>query len=286
MGDMSDVPRGTDGSEGPAARFDLAGRAALVTGGSGIIGQRLCRGLLEAGAAVAIVDVRAAETRELADELTVSTGGRALAIAADVREPAQVASMVAEVEAELGPLRILVNNAASKSADPAAFFASYEDYDLETWRQVTAVNLDGMFLVSQAAGRAMLAHGRGGSIVQTASIYGLVAADQRIYAGSEYEGRTINTPAVYAATKAAVIGLTRHLAAYWAERGIRVNAIAPGGVASGQNPTFQRNYSARVPMGRMACAEEMVGAVLFLASDASSYVTGQTIVVDGGLSAW
>jgi NAD(P)-dependent dehydrogenase (short-subunit alcohol dehydrogenase family) len=286
MNDMSDKARGADGSRSFAARFDLAGRAAVVTGGSGIIGRRLCRGLLEAGATVAIVDVRAAETRELADELCTATGGRALAIAADVREPAQVTSMVAEVEAELGPLRILVNNAASKSADPAAFFASYEDYDLETWRQVTAVNLDGMFLVSQAAGRAMLAHGRGGSIVQTASIYGLVAADQRIYAGSEYEGRTINTPAVYAATKAAVIGLTRHLAAYWAERGIRVNAIAPGGVASGQNPTFQRNYSARVPMGRMACAEEMVGAVLFLASDASSYVTGQTIVVDGGLSAW
>lgn len=267
-------------------RFDLSGRAAVVTGGSGILGRRLCRGLLEAGAAVAVVDVRGEEARELAAELGAATGGRALGLAVDVREPAAVRAMVERVEDELGPLRILVNNAASKSDDAAAFFAPYEEYTLDTWRQVTAVNLDGMFLVSQAAGRAMLAHGLGGSIVQTASIYGLVAPDQRIYAGSEYEGRAINTPAVYAATKAAVIGLTRHLATYWADRGIRVNAVAPGGVASGQNETFRRNYAARVPMGRMAEAEEMVGPVLFLASDAASYVTGQVLAVDGGLSAW
>jgi NAD(P)-dependent dehydrogenase (short-subunit alcohol dehydrogenase family) len=132
----------------------------------------------------------------------------------------------------------------------------------------------------------MLAHGLGGSIVQTSSIYGLVAADPRIYEGSEYLGRPINTPAVYAASKAAVVGLTRHLAAHWGGRGIRVNAVAPGGVASGQNETFQRRYSALVPMGRMAEAEEVVGAVLFLASDASSYVTGQTLAVDGGWTAW
>ena len=269
-----------------ACSFDLSGRTAAVTGGSGILGRRMCRGLLDAGASVAVVDVRGDEARALAEELSAATGGRALGFAADVREPAQVAAVIARVEADLGPLRILVNNAATKGTDMAAFFAPYEEYELETWRQVTAVNLDGMFLASQAAGRVMRAHGLGGTIIQTSSIYGLVAPDQRIYAGSEYEGRAINTPAVYAATKAAVVGLTRHLAAYWAEIGIRVNAIAPGGVASGQNETFQRKYAARVPMGRMAEADDMVGAVLFLASDASSYITGQVLAIDGGLSAW
>jgi NAD(P)-dependent dehydrogenase (short-subunit alcohol dehydrogenase family) len=132
----------------------------------------------------------------------------------------------------------------------------------------------------------MVAQGRGGSIIQTGSIYGARAADPRIYQGSSYLGRPINTPAVYAASKAGVAGLSRHLAAYWAGAGIRVNTLVPGGVASGQNEEFQRRYADRVPLGRMARAEEMVGALVFLASDASSYVTGQEIVVDGGLSAW
>lgn len=266
--------------------FDLSGRAAVVTGGCGILGRRFCRGLAEAGASVAVVDLGEAEPARCAAELAAATGRRTLGIAADVRDPAAVAAMVEQVEDELGPLRILVNNAATKSSDPAAFFAPYESFRLETWREVTAVNLDAMFLVSQAAGRAMLAHRRGGSVIQTSSIYGVVAPDPRIYEGSEYEGRAINTPAVYAATKAAVVGLTRYLATYWAERGIRVNALAPGGVASGQNAEFRERYSARVPMGRMAEPDELVGAVLFLASDASSYVTGQTLVVDGGLTAW
>ena len=127
---------------------------------------------------------------------------------------------------------------------------------------------------------------RSGSIIQTASIYGLVGADQRIYQGSYYLEREINTPAVYTASKAGVIGLTKHLAALWGEHGVRLNALCPGGVESGQNDVFQKKYSARVPMGRMAKEIDIVGPMLFLASDASSYMTGQTLFVDGGLSAW
>jgi NAD(P)-dependent dehydrogenase (short-subunit alcohol dehydrogenase family) len=148
-----------------------------------------------------------------------------------------------------------------------------------------AVNLDGMFNVAQVFGTLMAERGYG-SIVQTASIYGLMAPDQRIYEGSEYLGRAINTPAVYTASKAGVIGLTKHLATYWGAQGVRVNTLTPGGIESGQNDTFKQRYGARVPLGRMARADEMVGAMLFLVSDAASYVTGQNIVVDGGLSAW
>ena len=149
-----------------------------------------------------------------------------------------------------------------------------------------SVNIDGMFLMAQAVGKTMLAGEIKGRIVQTASIYGVVGPDNRIYEGSSYLGGPISTPAVYSASKAAVVGFTKWLATYWADKGIRVNCIVPGGVSSGQNGVFNDLYSARVPMGRMARAEEMVPPLLFLASEASSYVTGHVLMVDGGWTAW
>jgi NAD(P)-dependent dehydrogenase (short-subunit alcohol dehydrogenase family) len=180
----------------------------------------------------------------------------------------------------------LHNNVGGKTPDLDAFFASFEDYSLSEWRRVMAANIDGVFMVDQAVGKRMVAQRKGGSIIHVASIYGAMAPDHRIYEGSQYLGRSINTPAVYSASKAAVIGLTRHLATYWASQGIRVNCISPGGVESGQNEEFMRRYSFRIPLGRMAQPEEMVNALIFLASDASSYITGQNIMVDGGLSTW
>lgn len=268
------------------SRFDLSGKVALVTGGAGILGTHFCRGLAESGAAVAVVDVRSGPARELADALVRDYGCRAIGLGCDVTSPESVRDTVAEVVSELGGLDILHNNAAGKSDNLEAFFAPFEEYSLDQWRQIMAVNIDGMFLVAQAAGKHMIAQGRGGSVIQTASIYGVMAPDARIYEGSLYQGRPINTPAVYAASKAAVVGLTLYLSAYWAPHQIRVNTLTPGGVESGQNDEFKRRYAARVPLARMARADEMVGALLYLASDASSYVTGQNILVDGGLSAW
>lgn len=266
--------------------FDLNGKTAVVTGGAGLLGPHFCAGLAESGARVAVVDVQDGKADELAQALRARYGTEAIGVACDVSDPASVQAMVGRVVAAFGGIDILHNNAASKSRDLAAFFAPFEEYTLDQWRQVTAVNLDGMFLVAQAVGRQMIEQGRGGTIIQTASIYGVMAPDHRIYEGSSYGGRPINTPAVYTASKAAVIGLTKHLATYWADKGIRVNALTPGGVESGQNDEFQRRYANRVPMNRMACAHEMVGALLYLASEASSYVTGQNIIVDGGLDAW
>jgi NAD(P)-dependent dehydrogenase (short-subunit alcohol dehydrogenase family) len=258
----------------------------MVTGGLGILGWHFCHGLAEFGANVAVLDLDGQGCQELAAEISAVHGVKAVGIACDVADKSSVNDAVTMAARELGPITVLHNNAASKSADLDAFFASFEDYSLEQWREIMSVNIDGMFLVAQAAGRHMAEQGRGGSIVQTASIYGIMAPDKRIYEGSSYLGRSIGTPAVYSASKAAVIGLTRYLAAYWADKGIRVNALVPGGVESGQNETFRQRYSARVPLGRMALPGEMVGALIYLASDASSYVTGQSLVVDGGLSAW
>ena len=266
--------------------FDLHGKVAVVTGGAGILGQHFCAGLAESGATVAVVDLHEGKAKELALALADRYKAVAIGIGCDVADPESVQAMVARVVSKYDKINVLHNNAAGKSDDLDAFFAPFEDYSLDQWRKIMAVNLDGMFLVAQAVGKQMVAQGKGGSIIQTSSIYGLMAPDHRIYEGSLYLGHQINTPAVYTASKAAVIGLTKHLATYWADKGIRVNTLTPGGTESGQNDEFNRRYSARIPLNRMATAQEMVGALLYLASDASSYVTGQNIIVDGGLSVW
>jgi NAD(P)-dependent dehydrogenase (short-subunit alcohol dehydrogenase family) len=201
---------------------------------------------------------------------------------ADVTDRGALDALAREVEARLGPVEVLVNNVATKSEN---FFEPFETFPLDDWNEVMNVNTTGVMLACQVFGGAMAQRGHG-SIITTLSIYGIVAPDQRIYEGSLYEGRAINTPAVYSASKAALLGLTKYLASYWGHRGVRVNAITPGGVYSGQNEAFTQRYSARVPLGRMAQVDEMSGAIVYLASDASSYVSGHNLVVDGGLSAW
>lgn len=262
----------------------LDGRLAIVTGAAGILGRRFCLALLAAGARVIGVDLEKAAILS-----SVSTDSDAFtAFSADLSIESSVVAAWALIEENHGVPDILVNNAASKSSDVRAFFRPFEETTVAVWDEVMSVNLTGMMLMCREHGRRMRAADRGASIINIASVYGVVAPDQRIYEGSSYPdlGGTINTPAVYSASKAGVLGLTRYLAAYWGRSGIRVNAISPGGISSGQNETFRCKYSNRVPIGRMADAAEIDGALIYLASDASSYVTGQNIVVDGGLSAW
>lgn len=275
-------------SQGPGSfrrLFDLSGRVAVVTGAAGILGQVFCRALADHGAHVAALDLDASGASELAAELTDVFEVPAAGIRCDVADPSAVRAAVDEVEQRLGPIAVLHNNAATKTDDLEAFLAPVEEMTLETWREVMAVNLDGMFLMAREIGSRMAARG-GGSIIQTSSIYGMAGPDQRIYEGSHYLGREISTPVTYSASKAGVVGLTRHLATYWGAHGVRVNALVPGGVESGQNDTFVQRYSQRVPLGRMGAATEVAGAVVYLASDASSYVTGETLAVDGGLLTW
>jgi len=266
--------------------FDLSGKVAVVTGGAGIQGVRITRGLAAHGASIAVVDIDEEKALTLAGEIVAEYGVGVVGIGCDVADPVAVAAMVSRVCDELGGIDILHNNAQARPSDLSKFFAPVEDFSLDIWREVMTVNLDGMFLVAQAVGKLMVEQARGGSIIQTASTYGLVGPDFRIYEGSDYMGQRITTPPVYAASKAAIVGLTKYLATYWAEQKIRVNTLVPGGIESGQNETFQRNYGSRVPLGRMAHVDEMVGAVVYMASDASSYMTGQMIVVDGGWTTW
>lgn len=266
--------------------FNLQGKTAIVTGGAGILGRYFCNALAAFGANVAVVDVAGEKAEEVACELREKYSISAQGIQCNVSNEGSVREMVQRTVELFGEIHILHNNAATKSSSLEKFFLPFEKYSLETWQEVMDVNLNGVFLVAKEVGARMVEQGMGGSIIQTASIYGILAPDQRIYEGARYLDCQINTPAVYSASKAGVVGLTKYLSTYWAEAGIRVNTLTPGGVFSGQNEVFTKRYSERIPMGRMANPEELTGALIFLASDASSYITGQNIVVDGGLSVW
>lgn len=261
----------------------------MVTGGAGLLGQRYCEALLEAGARVAIADVNGERAEQLARRLGHE---RALGVAVDVRDAPSVQAGVEAAVSRFGSLDILVNNAALTVRGGSErllndYFAPFESYSQEVWQLALDVNLTGMVLCAQAAGRRMLRQGKG-VMVNVSSTYGVVAPDQRIYEGvkSPYAETDFNTPVSYAVTKSAVLGLTRYLATYWGRQNIRVNSLTPHGVYDNHDETFVRNFAFRSPLGRMARNDEYRGALLFLVSDASSYMTGANLVVDGGWTAW
>jgi NAD(P)-dependent dehydrogenase (short-subunit alcohol dehydrogenase family) len=258
--------------------FRLDGKIVVLTGAAGILGSEAVRHFLEAGARVFAID---RDSQQLEHALGPQDPCL-LRCTADVSEPQSLRKAYARLDAEWGVPDVLLNNAAAKSKN---FFEPFETFALQEWNEVMAVNLTGAMLCAQVFGAPMAERG-GGSLINTLSIYGIVAPDQRIYEGSQYLGRAINTPAIYAASKAGLWGLTLYLASYWGARGVRVNAITPGGVFSGQNDTFVGNYSQRTPLGRMAEPSDIAHAMRYLASDAAKYVTGHNLVVDGGWTAW
>ena len=251
------------------AMFDLTDRHVLVTGGLGLLGAAIVDALQCHGASVTVLD-----------RLPALDGVRA--VQCDLSSVEDIRAAVSNVEEMWGPVDTLINNAASRGTR-GRYFDSVEDYEPETWAEVVDVNLDAVFWMSQAVGSRMAERGSG-CIINTASIYASdMGVDQRIYpTGPE----RMNSPVAYSASKAGVVGITRYLAAYWASVGVRVNAVAPGGIEAGQPESFQQAYANRVPMGRMGRPADVVGAYVFLASAAAGYITGQCLYVDGGLSCW
>jgi NAD(P)-dependent dehydrogenase (short-subunit alcohol dehydrogenase family) len=270
-------------------RFSLKGRVAVVTGGGGQLGSEFSKTLAEAGGTVAVADLNTESALKTTKHLT-DNGHSAFAYPLDVTRPESSRELVAEIKKQFGRLDILVNSAAlDPKFDPEAAtkgmpLGSFEDYPLDQWRAALNVNLTGVFLVTQACVKQMVEQGNKGSIINICSIYALNGPDQRIYVKDGK--RVAYKPAYYTVSKAGVMGFTKYLAAYYAGTEIRVNAITPGGVFNNHEDYFVQKYSAKTILGRMAEKEEINGALLFLASDASSYMTGNNVVVDGGWTAW
>jgi len=268
--------------------FSLKNKVAIVTGSMGLIGKQHCIALAEAGANVVITDIDKNECEIFAEELQAATLNETFGIGADITSRSSLENLRNMVIDKFGEVDILVNNAAinDKFENPtsAAEQSKFENYPLELWQKSLDVNITGMFLCSQILGTVMAENGSG-SIINVASTYGLVAPDQSIYEKPDGTHPFFKSPS-YPTTKGAVISFTKFLATYWAKKGVRVNALCPGGVENGQSEYFIRNYSSKTPMGRMAKPTDYKGALVFLASDASSYMTGANLVVDGGWTAW
>ena len=259
--------------------FDLSNRTIILTGGAGLLGSQYAEGLSQAGANLVLADINYAGCKNIAKRLEKKNKNSILPIKLDLTDQKSIKNMVKKTINKFSKIDVLINNAAYQG-NPKIRTAGFEKLSLDIWQQAIDVNLTGVFLCCQNIGKQMLKQ-KSGNIINIASTYGLVGPDQRIYGKSGQ-----NSAAFYAATKSAILNLTRYLSAYWQRTGIRVNTFSPGGVENKQDTDFIKKYSSRTPLKRMARKDEYVGSLIFLASDASSYMTGSNLVVDGGWTAW
>lgn len=272
-----------------ASRFDLTGRVAVITGGLGLLGREHAEAIASAGGIPVLVDMRAAGAEAASPAWAERFGPEASAHQADITNPAAVEALKEAVLARYGRVDILINNAANnpKMETPEDLAnARLENFAVAQWQADLAAGLTGAFVCSKVFGAEMARRG-GGVILNIASDLAVIAPDQRLYRREGLsEDRQPVKPVTYSVVKAGLVGLTRYLATYWADRGVRANAISPGGVYNGQAEDFVVRLGSLIPLGRMARRDEYRAAIVFLCSDASSYMTGTNLVIDGGRTCW
>lgn len=271
--------------------FDLSGRVAVITGGAGLLGVRHAEAIAEMGGVPVLVDIDGPRVEAVAADVESRYRCRAIGLSSNITDPGAVSDLSRQVLDRTGRVDILINNAANNPKmdalnSDAILKTRLEDFPLDFWNQDIAVGLTGAFLCSRVIGSEM-ARRRKGVIVNIASDLALIAPDQRIYRRPELsEEEQPVKPVSYSVVKHGLVGLTRYLATYWADRGVRVNAISPGGVYSGQDDLLVQRLSNLIPLGRMARPDEYKAAIVFLVSDASSYMTGANLIIDGGRTVW
>jgi NAD(P)-dependent dehydrogenase (short-subunit alcohol dehydrogenase family) len=268
--------------------FSLDGRVAIITGGAGLLGTKHAEAIAAAGGIPVVADIREKEAEQVAGRIGAAFAVPAAGIRCDVTDAGSVAALVERALILFGRIDILVNNAANnpRVEDPGGSFSRLEQFPIDQWLRDLAVGLTGAFLCAKAVG-VVLAEQRRGVIINISSEYGLIAPDQRLY-GNQSDERDEQPvkPVTYSVVKAGLHGLTLYLSTYWADRGVRANTITLGGVENGQTASFVERASWRVPLGRMARADEFQGALVYLCSDAASFVNGANLVVDGGKTVW
>lgn len=271
-------------------RFDLTGKTAFITGGGGLLGEMHAEAIAEAGGTPILADITLDKAQAIAERLKKEYAVKAHAIVVDITDKRSIEKAVTAVIKDFGAIHILINNAANNpqvsSSKDMKNFSRLENFPLEQWNADIAVGLTGAFLCAQIIGTHMAQH-KGGVIINISSDLGIIAPDQRLYAQQGIPADHQNVkPVTYSVVKHALIGLTKYLSTYWPTQNVRANTLSPGGVFNDQNKDFLEQVHSRIPMGRMAERDEYKGAIVFLASDASSYMNGANLVIDGGRTAW
>lgn len=270
--------------------FSLDSKVVVITGAAGLLGRQHSDAVARMGGTPVLLDINAQAVERLAADIIARFGVPASGWAVDITQETSVEKNCASLLVRYGQIDGLVNNAANNpkvEGDGAKNFSRLENFPLEVWLSDMAVGLTGSFLCAKHYGSAIALNPQGGSIVNISSDLGLIAPDQRLYRKPGLpDAMQPVKPVTYSVVKSGLIGLTRYLATYWADRNVRCNALCPGGVENNQDQVFLKEVSSRIPMGRLARPDEYQGALLFLLSKASSYMNGATLVVDGGRSTW
>ena len=271
--------------------FDLSGKIIVITGGAGLLGQQHVEAIAEYNGIPVILDLSEDKIQTVVSRIKEQYNVKTVGLTADITSEEQISTCCQKVLKDFGKVDVLINNAANnpkvEDNGKGLIFSRLENFDLELWNQDLAVGLTGSFLCAKYFGHAIARNTNGGAIINISSDLGVIAPDQRLYSkeGVSEELRDVK-PVTYSVVKTGLIGLTRYLATYWADKNVRCNAICPGGVFNHQDESFVQKVSQLIPLGRMANKDEYKGVIVFLASDASSYMNGAIVSVDGGRSVW